>query len=103
MKKRVTKASKAETITVGSGNVFVDLGFDEAEAKVLAMRSALMIEIEKHAKAQGWTQSELAELLHVSQPRVSKLMKGAWQDFSLDMLMKLACRAGLKMNLQIAA
>ena len=37
----------------GSGNVFLDLGFDPAEAKIMALRAEVMIRIEQHLKAQG--------------------------------------------------
>lgn len=90
-------------ITPGSGNVFVDLGFDAAEAEVMALRAELMIHIEQHLKAKGWTQAEAAKRLGITQPRVSKLKKGAWRDFSLDMLLTLAARSGLHPELRLAA
>lgn len=40
-----------------SGNVFVDLGFDQAEAKVMAVRAEVMIRMEQHVKAQGLDKS----------------------------------------------
>lgn len=85
-----------------SGNVFVDLGFDEAEANVMALRAELMLRLTKELKAKGWTQAQAAKHLGVTQPRVSKLSKGAWQDFSLDMLLTLAGRAGLHAELRVA-
>ena len=88
-----------------SGNVFLDLdlGFDPAEAKVMALRAEVMIRMEQHLKAQGWTQAEAAKRLGITQPRVSRLIKGRWQDFSLDMLLTLAARAGLNPKLRLAA
>ncbi len=87
----------------GSGNVFVDLGFDEAEAQVMALRAEVMIRMEQYLKAQGWTQAEAARRLGITQPRVSRLTKGRWQDFSLDMLLTLAARAGMHPELRLAA
>lgn len=49
--------TKTNNITVSSGNVFADLGFDNAEAQVLAMRADLKIELEKQLKAQELTQT----------------------------------------------
>ena len=89
--------------TRGSGNVFLDLGFDPAEAKVMALRAEVMIRMEQHLKAQGWTQAEAARRLGITQPRVSRLIKGQWKDFSLDMLLTLAARAGLDPQLRMAA
>lgn len=87
----------------GSGNVFLDLGFDEAEAQVMALRAEVMIRIERHIKAKNWTQAEAARRLGITQPRVSRLTQGKWQDFSLDMLLTLAARAGLHPKLRLAA
>ena len=86
-----------------SGNVFADLGFDPAEAEVMKLRAEVMIRMEKHLKAQGWTQAEAARQLGVTQPRVSRLLRGKWEDFSLDMLLTLASRAGLHPKLKLAA
>ena len=86
----------------GSGNVFLDLGFDPVEAEIMALRAEVMIRVEQHLKAQGWTQAEAAKRLKITQPRVSRLTKGRWQDFSLDMLLTLAARAGLKPELRLA-
>jgi predicted XRE-type DNA-binding protein len=99
------KASRTDDrrITKSSGNVFLDLGFDEAEAQVLAMRTELMVRLERHLAAQGWTQAEAAQHLGISQPRISKLKKGAWQEFSLDMLLTFAARLGLRPKLKLAA
>ncbi|PKM14490.1 MAG: transcriptional regulator [Gammaproteobacteria bacterium HGW-Gammaproteobacteria-2] len=89
-------------IIEGSGNVFADLGFDDAQAQVLALRAEAMLRLSEHLRAQGWTQAEAARHLGITQPRVSRLLKGAWQDFSLDMLLTLAARAGLHPQLQLA-
>ena len=89
--------------TRSSGNVFLDLGFEPAEAKVMALRAKVMIRLEQHVKAQGWTQAEAARHLGVTQPRVSRLLKGRWEDFSLDMLLTLAARVGLEPALRLAA
>ncbi|HET9831482.1 MAG TPA: helix-turn-helix transcriptional regulator [Vicinamibacterales bacterium] len=83
--------------------MFVDLGFDEAEAQVMAQRAEVMIRLEQYLKAQGWTQAEAAKRLGITQPRVSRLTKGKWEDFSLDMLLTLAARAGLYPKLKLAA
>jgi len=62
-----------------------------------------MIRMELHLKAQGWTQAEAARRLGITQPRVSRLIKGQWKDFSLDMLLTLAARAGLEPQVRLAA
>jgi len=103
MKKRTDPRFSDTRRIKGSGNVFIDLGFDPAEARVLALRAEVMIRMEQHLKAQGWTQAEAARRLGITQPRVSRLLKGQWRDFSLDMLLTLAARAGLRAELRLAA
>ncbi|GHU29207.1 hypothetical protein AGMMS50256_13600 [Betaproteobacteria bacterium] len=87
--------------TPGSGNVFVDLGFPPAEAEVMKLRAEVMICMKKRLKETGWTQAEAARHLGVTQPRVSRLIKGQVEDFSLDMLLTLAARAGLSPKLRL--
>ena len=65
--------------------------------------SQVVAEMKLAREARGWTQAEAARRLGITQPRVSRLTKGRWQDFSLDMLLTLAARAGLKPELKLAA
>jgi predicted XRE-type DNA-binding protein len=85
------------------GNVFLDLGFPPEEAVILAMRADLMARLRLLIQERGWTQKETAERLKVGQSRVSDLVRGKWDKFSLDMLITLATRAGLKLDLKLAA
>ena len=90
-------------VTVSSGNVFIDLGFSPEEATILAMRSQLMGELRIKIRDEEWTQAEAAKILGISQSRVSDLIRGKWDKFSLDMLITLATRAGKKVELKMAA
>lgn len=92
-----------DAIIESSGNVFFDLGFSEEEAVVLKLRAELMIRLEKLITARAWTQTEAAKVLGVSQARVSDLVRGKWEKFSIDMLLTLATRAGLHPRLAWAA
>lgn len=64
------------TLRPSSGNVFADLGFGEDEAQNLKIRSDVMIELAKLVEDRGLTQVAAAELLGVTQPRVSDLVRG---------------------------
>jgi len=86
-----------------SGNVFTDLGFSPDEAAVLQMRADLMADLRKVIKARKLTQAKAAKILKVSQSRVSDLMTGKWEKFSLEMLITLATRAGIRVSLKTAA
>jgi predicted XRE-type DNA-binding protein len=90
------------TITESCGNIFIDLGFDPAEAEVMKLRAEVMIRMKERLKETGWTQAEAAQRLGVTQPRISRLMKGKVEDFSLDMLLTLSARAGLRTELRLA-
>jgi predicted XRE-type DNA-binding protein len=92
---------KREKITTGSGNVFIDLGFPAEEATVLAMRSQLMCDLELLIAAKGWTQVQAAKELNIAQSRVSDLVRGKWDKFSLDMLISLAARVGRTVTLEM--
>ena len=91
-----------EPIIESSGNVFADLGFSPEEAAIMAMRAELMATLRQTIESQQWTQAQAAEHLGIGQSRVSDLMRGKRDKFSLDMLVTLATRAGHKVGLEIA-
>ncbi len=93
----------SETIVESSGNVFVDLGYSPDEAAILQMRADLMAGLRKYIKAKQLTQARAAEILGVSQSRVSDLNTGKWERFSLEMLIILATKAGMRVTLKAAA
>ena len=82
----------------GSDNVFADLGFPPDEAANLQLRSDLMIQLSKRLAALRVTQAHAARLLGVSQPRVSDLMRGRIDRFSIDMLIKLLGKVGVEVR-----
>lgn len=69
----------------GSGNVFADLGFADAE-EVLA-KAKLVQAISRTMAAKNMTQTELAQTLGIHQTKVSKLLRGITEGFSSDRLM----------------
>lgn len=91
----------SKKITRSSGNVFIDLGFPPEEAAVLAMRADLMASLRTLISERGWTQQEAACKLDIGQSRVSDLVRGKWDKFSLDMLITLAARAGQRPSLSL--
>ena len=76
---------------------------DPIKAQNLKLRSALMMAISEHIEEAKVTQIEAAKLLHITQPRVSALIKGKIEEFRLDTLINLAHRLGLHVTMQIAA
>jgi len=92
-----------EPIVNSSGNVFIDLGYSPDEAAILQMRADLMTDLRKFIKAKRLTQARAAEILGISQSRVSDLTRGKWEKFSLEMLIILATKAGMHVTLKTAA
>src|SRR5438552_16224820 len=74
----------AAKIRRSTGNVFRDLGFDAAESENLRLRSDLMIVLSKLITARRLTQAKAAAMFGVSQPRVSDIMRGRIDRFSVD-------------------
>ena len=93
----------SKSVLNSSGNVFIDLGYSRDEAAILQMRADLMADLRKWIKAKRLTQAKAAETLGVSQSRVSDLIRGKWERFSLEMLITLATRAGMHVTLKKAA
>lgn len=77
-------------------DIFSALGFQEEEAANLAERSKLMIEIVKIINKNGWTQKTAADVMDVTQPRISDLVRGKIDLFTVDALINMLARAGEK-------
>ena len=71
------------------------------EAENMKLRSSLMIAIKDHLERNEVTQVEAAKLLGVTQPRVSDLMRGKINLFSLDALVNMATAAGMHVEIKV--
>lgn len=85
-------------VTLASANIFSDLGFDQEEAAHLEVRSTLMFLIRQLIQDRGLTQIKAAELLGVSQPRISNLVQSRIELFSIDSLVDMLAKAGMKVE-----
>jgi predicted XRE-type DNA-binding protein len=90
-------------IEKSSGNIFADLGFNEAEARNLLMRSDLMRAIDKWFKASGLTQAKASQQLGITQPRFNAMLKGSIGQFSIDALVNMAASVGITAKLTITS
>jgi predicted XRE-type DNA-binding protein len=86
-----------------SGNVFRDVGFPDDEAEHLRVRADLLIQIQQALKARGLKQAEAAKLLGVTQPRVSDLVRGRIDLFSVDSLIDMLARLGVRVKLVVTS
>ena len=82
-------------MTQSFGNVWDALADTREEAENLKMRSDMLMHLQKHLDATGYTQAQAAEQLGITQPRVSDIKRGNINRFSLDALVNLSARAGL--------
>jgi predicted XRE-type DNA-binding protein len=100
--KSVKRAAKRVQPLVrrSSGNVFADLGFDEDESEHLRIRSALMATLREVLVERELTQAAAAAVFDVSQPRVSDLMRGKIDLFSIDALVDMLARAGVRVEVR---
>ncbi len=80
-------------------NVFLDIGFPPLEAENLRVRADLMIELVRIVRSGKLTQAAAAKRFGVSQPRVSDLMTGKIDRFSIDALVEMLARAGRRVEL----
>jgi len=71
------------------------------EAVNMKLRSSLMIALKAHMERVGLSQSEVAKIFGVTQPRVSDLVRGKINLFGLDALVNMAAAAGLHVEMTV--
>jgi predicted XRE-type DNA-binding protein len=70
---------------VGSGNIFADLGLDDADEQI--GKAQLAARIRQIIKAQGLTQAQAAKVLGTTQARISELYNGKIAQMTYDRLL----------------
>lgn len=86
-----------------ANNVFRDLGFSPKEATSLRIRAELMVELSEIIRRRKLTQDAAAKILGVTQPRVSDLVRGKIDLFSIDTLVDMISRAGGTVRLAVSS
>ena len=87
------------TVERGSGNVFADLGLPDADAHLV--KAELVSRIDAIVRQRGITQTECARLLGLSQPDVSRLLRGDFREYSLERLLRLLTTLGRDIDIVI--
>jgi len=82
-------------------NVWDALEDDPAERESLKIKSRMVIDIEQRIKSLGLTQAQAAKLMGVSQPRVSDVVNGKIDRFTIDMLITMLVRLGLHVEVSL--
>lgn len=83
----------------GSGNVFADLGLPDADAHLV--KAELVSRIDQIIRQRRLTQKKAAGMLGLSQPDVSRLLRGNFQEFSLERLFRLLQALGHDVEINI--
>lgn len=91
--------SKELELTWSSGNVFADLGLDDPDLRLA--KADLAIAITRIIKERGLTQAAAAKELGVDQARVSAIVRGRLDDFSLQRLMAFARSLGQDVHISV--
>jgi predicted XRE-type DNA-binding protein len=92
----MTKESKQQFVSVWDA-----LEDTPESAENMRLRSALMMALKKHIARVEMSQAEAANLFGITQPRISDLMRGKINLFSLDALVNMAAAAGLQVEIRL--
>ncbi|HEX9769697.1 MAG TPA: helix-turn-helix transcriptional regulator [Kiloniellales bacterium] len=91
------KAREDRAVYAGSGNVYADLGYENAEE--MLVKAQLVSKIAEIIQRMGLTQVEAAKLLGLTQPKVSAMLRGQFRGFSERKL--IDCLTSLGRDVQI--
>ncbi|MBF0276094.1 MAG: XRE family transcriptional regulator [Nitrospinae bacterium] len=84
-------------------NIFEVLGFDNEESENLKIRAALMLEVSKYIQEHSMKQVEAAKFFQVTQPRISDLISGKIEKFTIDNLVNMLGKANKRVTFHVAA
>jgi predicted XRE-type DNA-binding protein len=86
-------------VTRGSGNIFADLGLPDADEHMLKARVVMFID--KRIAQLGLTQQAAADRMGISQSDVSKMLRGRFENFSLERLLRLVRLLGSDVEIKV--
>ena len=86
-------------ITRGRGNVFADIGLPDAEAHLL--KAELVRRIGSLIESEGLTQAEAAERMGLTQPDISKMLKGQFRPISIERLLRCIVALGQSVTIDV--
>ncbi len=89
------------SILRGSSNVFADLGYSDPDTHLL--KAQLVSRIDEIMTDKKLTQVQAAQAMGISQPDVSRLLKGQFRDVSIERIMRMLTRLGCEVDIVIKA
>ena len=87
-------------IEKGSGNVYADLGVPNADG--MMRKAELASKISEVIREKGWTQTEAARLLGMTQPKLSQMLRGQFRGISETRMLDCLVRLGHNVRIVIA-
>lgn len=93
--------SLSEACMLESKNPLELLANDPVELNILTLKARMMMAITQLIRERGLSQSDAANMLKVTQPRISNLMNGKISKFSIDMLIEMLGRLGYLMDMSL--
>lgn len=91
--------NEGASVRRGTKNVFADLGFPDAETHLL--KAELMARVQDILEAKRLTQTEAAKITGVSQPDLSRMLKGRFRDISAERIMRMLARLGCAVDIVV--
>ncbi len=86
-------------VTKGSDNIFADI--DVADAKSHKLKAELVQKLRLAIRERKLTQGRAAQTLGISQPDVSKLLRGSFREVSLERLMRHLTRLEMDVDITV--
>lgn len=87
------------SVEVGQGSVYADLGYKNYEE--METKSNLVVEISKAIKKRKLTQTQTAEILSISQPKLSELLSGRFRGYSVERLIHFLNELGQDVDIVV--
>lgn len=81
----------------GTGNVFADLGFPESDAHLL--KAQLVSRVQNILTDRKLTQVEAGRIMGISQPDISRMLRGQFRDLSVERIMRMLTRLGCDVDI----
>ncbi|MCU7924243.1 MAG: helix-turn-helix domain-containing protein [Candidatus Thiodiazotropha sp. (ex Dulcina madagascariensis)] len=86
-------------VTPAGGNIFTDLNVPDAENEKL--RLVLLASLREWFRNSGLTQDEAAKLMGIKQPVLNDAIRGRYQKFTMDRLVRLLAAVGMRVNITV--
>lgn len=98
----IERANEADenSVVLSSGNVFADLGFDDAEERLMKMR--MVVGVKRLIEEKGLTQVEAARLLGTTQPKISELWNNKLSSITFDKLAEWYVALGKNVKIEVS-